>query len=332
MSQTKAILRKATRDNTKPLNILTYATHESVDSNFAQTGHNIYAIRRNDLKDWDNRYRPVPNNYILLDKDLGEHGIPGWVDFDLVLSQNKFAHFDLSKQIASQLNIPLLNLEHCLPEQPITPQQQEWIRQRFECSGNIFISSYSQEAWGYDDSNSYVVRHMCNENLFSPNPFLRQQPYILSVANQFRERNHLLNFDGWARCVNGLPVRLVGDNPGLSQAARSVEELVQEYQRATIFFNSSTVSPLPSSLVDAMMAGLACVSTATCMIVDVIEHGVTGFISNDEKELRGYLELLLEDNDLATEMGRAARESAKALFSKERYVKEWNTILYNACR
>jgi glycosyltransferase involved in cell wall biosynthesis len=49
-------------------------------------------------------------------------------------------------------------------------------------------------------------------------------------------------------------------------------------------------------------------------------------MSNDEGELRGYIEKLLADPELADKMGQAARETIKEKFSEERFVNEWNTI------
>ena len=73
-----------------------------------------------------------------------------------------------------------------------------------------------------------------------------------------------------------------------------------------------------------MSCGCACVSTATCMIPDIIENGVNGFISNDEDELRGYIETLLKDEDLRSKLGAAARQTILDDFSEEKFINNWN--------
>lgn len=331
MSQIKAILRKATRKQNEPLNILSFCTHEAYETNLANTTeHNFYAIRRNDLKDWNPKYRNVPDNYILLDKDYGEYGIPSWVDFDLVLSQNKFAHFQLAQQIAAFLNIPLVTLEHCLPQTELSPMQLLEIRDKFNGQYNVFISEYSRDKWMCNLPNTTVIRHMIEDDVFKPNPNIERQNYILSVVNLWKDRDYFCNYYGWERTTQGLPVRVVGDNPGLSLPANTLDDLITEYQTAKIFYNTSTISPIPSSLIEAAACGCAIVSTNTCLIPETFEHGKNAFLSNDENELRGYLELLLNDDELAYKMGQAARENVQEVFNKDRYKQQWNDLFWKA--
>ena len=143
---------------------------------------------------------------------------------------------------------------------------------------------------------------------------------------------YCLNYKGWKRVTEGFPVRVVGDTPGLSEAAKDVSELVSEYQTSSIFFNSSTISPVPTSLLEAMSCGCAVVSTATCMIPEVIEHGVNGFISNNEEELKNYIQQLINDPQLAAKMGDAARKTVVEDFSEQKFINNWNEIFDLAYR
>ena len=97
-----------------------------------------------------------------------------------------------------------------------------------------------------------------------------------------------------------------------------------EYNSAKVFLNTSTISPVPTSLLEAMSCGSAVVSTATCMIPEIIENGVNGFISNDEEELKSYIKTLLEDDELRSKMGTAARETVLNNFSEEKFINNWN--------
>lgn len=330
-SQTKAIIRKATREPNEKLNIISWSTHENVDSLFSKLGHTVYALQKKDWKKWQPRYRPMPQNFILLDEELGEYGLPNWVDYDLVLAQNVAAHGREAYQIAASLNIPLVIIQHCLPPHDLSNQEQEQVRNSFPGATNVFISEMSRKAWGFNEENAHVIRHTVDFDLFKPNPDIKRGNYILSVANQFRERDYYLNFQGWARCIDGLPVRLVGDNPGLSVSSKDCFELAQEYQQASIFFNSSVISPIPSSLLDGAAAGCAIVSTNTCQIPSFFTHKEDAFLSNDENELRHYLKTLVEDEALAREMGDKARKRVEKECDFNRYQSEWNSLLYKVC-
>jgi glycosyltransferase involved in cell wall biosynthesis len=189
---------------------------------------------------------------------------------------------------------------------------------------NIFISDFSKKAWGVD-YNSLVIHHGIDSETFKPLD-INKEDYILTVANDFVNRDYCLNYKGWQRVTNGLKTRLVGDTKGLSQSASSIEELAEEYNKCLVYFNSSTLSPIPTSLLEAMSCGCAVVSTATCMIPEIIQNGVNGYISNDEAELKHYLNTVMSDVELRKELGNNARKTITEMFSENNFIKKWNEI------
>jgi glycosyltransferase involved in cell wall biosynthesis len=121
-------------------------------------------------------------------------------------------------------------------------------------------------------------------------------------------------------------VRILGDTPGLSQPAPSILALVNEYQSSRIFINTSTISPVPTALLEAMACGCACVSLATCMIPEIIQDGVNGIVSNDEKVLRDACEYLLNNEEFAIQLGQNARQTIVEHFHKDRFLNQWNNV------
>jgi hypothetical protein len=324
-----SIIRQVTRTPDEPLNILTFPTHERYETGLCLTGHNFYAYRAEGIKDWNTDYAPLPDNYTLLDPRLELQQIPDYVEFDLILSQNKFGQFQHAYPLSKQMRLPVVSLEHTLP----MPQWSEAERHQLKNMRglmNVFISEYSLGQWNWDNMNdTTVVHHMVDTDVFSYAGYrsdIQPKNHILSVVNDWMNRDWCCNFQGWQRITNGLPVRVLGDTPGLSEPAPSTEALVREYQQARIFLNTSTISPVPTALLEAMACGCAVVSTATCMIPEIIENGVNGFISNDEFELRKQCELLLNDPSMALKMGKAAVETIEKKFNKERFVDQWNTV------
>ena len=77
-----------------------------------------------------------------------------------------------------------------------------------------------------------------------------------------------------------------------------------------------------------MACGCAVVSTATCMIPEIIEHEKNGLISNDPNELRQFLELLLKDDQLAQHLGQEARNTMVNKYNLTRHIDNWNKIFY----
>jgi hypothetical protein len=308
----------------KKLNILTSPAHERYESNLAKTGHNFYAWQGNGFKKWNENFAKIPDNYVILNGN-GVDQIPLFTDIDVILSHHKFGHFQLFSQISRALQIPLIQLEHTLPT---TGMPESNLKQMSMMNGhiNVFISEYSSSEWR---SNGEIMHHGVDTELFSPSTGDRDC-VVLSVVNDWINRDWCCNFQGWKRITHQLPVKVVGDTPGLSKPAKDINHLANLYKYSRIFLNTSTVSPIPYSLLEAMSSGCACVSTATCMIPEIIEHGVNGFISNDENELRKYTIQLLKDEELARKLGNAARQTILEKFSLPYFINRWNQIFENA--
>lgn len=321
------LLSRATRDDGEPLNILTCPTHERAESALARTGHRFWAYRSREVKDWNRNYAPVPENYVLLNPAKGDRQIPLEVDFDLVLSQNKFGQISLLSRFARLWQVPLISLEHTLP---LPNWDERRLKQLREMRGdiNVFISHYSVDKWGWDplDPSVRVIHHGIDTDAFSPDPTIERKPHILSVVNDWKNRDVFCGYSLWREATGGLPVRPVGDTPGLSRPAASVADLANEYRTAGVFINTSLVSPVPTSLLEAMACGCPVVTTANCMMPEFIEHGKNGLMSNDPRELREFCQLLLSDRELAEELGRNARQTIMERFSMEAFVRAWNGV------
>ena len=323
-SQTRSIISKATSKKDK-YNILTFDTHERYQSQLAKTGHNFYSFRYDGCKEWDENYARKPENYYVLPNNT----IFNWLDFDFILSQSKFGQFQASQNINQQLHLPVVSLEHTLPIPSWPDQQTDGFRTMLG-DLNVFISDYSAKEWRMCDDYK-VIKHCVDTEVFKPKAHKRNKS-VLSVVNDFANRDYCCNYSGWQRITKDLPVRLVGNSPGLSEPAKDIDDLVDEYRKAGVFLNTSTVSPVPTSLLEAMACGCAVVSTATCMIPEIIENGVNGFISNDESELRSYVEQLLEDPELAGRLGAEARKTVTEKFSEQEFINNWNEVFDLAYR
>jgi len=319
-NQTIDIIRRAVGGKPDKYNILTFPTHERYESQLCKTGHNFYSFSAEGQKTWDNSYAPRPDNYYILPQNAIYQGIR----YDFILSQSKFGQFQVASQINNMLQVPLVSLEHTVPIPHWPPEQADTMK-AMKGDKNIFISEYSMNAWDIGDVPTQIIHHGVDSGLFSPSK-VEKKPHILSVANDFVNRDYCLNFKGWQRITQGLDVRLVGATEGWSEPAPSTEALVVEYNSAQIFLNTSTLSPIPTSLLEAMSCGCAVVSTSTCMIPEIIKHRKNGMISNNEDNLRRYITELLENEDMRRDLGEAARATVLEKFSEETFVNNWNVL------
>lgn len=322
------ITRKATRHPGEPLNILTYCTHERVESHLAKTGHNFYAIQGEGIKTWNERYAPIPTNYVILNGKRGDFQVPAEVDFDLILAQS-IGHFQISLPLSKQFHLPLVRYEHTLPV-------KEWglsrIQQMRQMDGdlNVFISEFSKEAWLFKDApNARVVHHGLDVEKFAPGQKQRQ-PVLLSVVNDWVNRDYFCGFNFWREATSGLPTKVFGSTPGLSEPAKDVEELIDGYQTSQIFINSSIFSPIPTAVLEAMACGCAVISTGTCMLPEVIAHGENGILCSSPEEMKQACSSLLNNPEECRRLGQNARKTIEERFSLDRYVTEWNQIFEEA--
>lgn len=300
--------------------ILTFPTHERYETQLCKTGHDFYSFSLPKSKKWNTSQTEIPDNYYI----LPESSLCEYIQYDLILVQSKFWQFQVAQQINQKLCIPIVCLEHTLPTpQTISPDNISMMKNMLG-DMNIFISEYSKEAWGVN-YNTFVVHHGIDSETFCPKD-IEKENTILTVANDFVNRDYCLNYYGWKRVTDGLTTKLIGDTKGLSVSAKNTEDLVNDYNKCSVYFNSSTLSPIPTSLLEAMSCGCAVVSTATCMIPEIITNGENGFISNDENELRQYIEKLMNDTDLRNKIGSNARKTIQDKFSEQKFVNEWNNI------
>jgi glycosyltransferase involved in cell wall biosynthesis len=149
------------------------------------------------------------------------------------------------------------------------------------------------------------------------------------VVNDWPNRDWCCGYNLWQQTVQGLPVKVFGKSPGFSEPAESTEHLRDIYQSSRIFYNTSLHSPVPTVLLEAMACGCAIVSTATCMIPEIIKNGENGLISNDPRELRAYLELLINNEQMAKRLGENARKTIEEKYNLDIFVKKWDNLLYN---
>lgn len=323
-NSTKRILGLTNKVPKDKYRILTFPTHERYQTQLCKTKHDFYEFNLPKQKKWNLDQCPFPANYY----SLPESELYSCLDYDFILSQSKFWQFQVASQISSTLNIPIISLEHTVPLLGIQPNEQIENMQKMIGNINIFISEHSKNQWNIP-VDSHVIKHGVDTEVFKPDFDIKKEKRILTVANDFANRDYCLNYSGWKRITTGLPVKLIGDNPGVSVSV-PIEILVREYNKSLIYLNTSTLSPIPTSLLEAMSCGCAIVSTATCEIPNIINNGYNGFISNDEKELTEYINLLLNDDTLANTLGSNARKTIQEQFSEQTFINEWNNLLDTA--
>ena len=334
MSQIKSIIRQSIR-NDDQLNIITFPVFERTESFlFSNMNHNFYALMHPSWKDWKTEYAPIPSNYHLLNiqKDPRDQ-LPSWITPDVVFSQNRMAHYPTAKFYANKYNIPIITCEHMSAHPKI---QEAFKRQMRSMTGDIdiFVTDLVRESWGFPPEHGRVIHNAVDPELFKRDEEIEKQGYILTVANDFVGRDIYCGYNVWDATVGHLyekklPVRLVGDNRGLSEPARNTGELVKFYNEASLLLSTTLVSSLPTTIIEAMSCGLPIVSTGTTIIPTLlVKHGHNGFISetNNPRELAEYCKVLTDDPKMCEEMGQNARRWVEENFSCVEFLSQYKEV------
>lgn len=153
----------------------------------------------------------------------------------------------------------------------------------------------------------------------------------LRVANHVTAKAAFLDWDFHQRCFgSGVPCKLVGENPDMPgiEPAAGWDELKELFRSHRFFVH--TANPIYEdgynlASLEAMATGMpiVCNESPSCPI----EHGVSGFVSNDPDELREGALRLLADAALARQMGEAARARAAERFSLGAFVDAWRRVI-----
>lgn len=103
------------------------------------------------------------------------------------------------------------------------------------------------------------------------------------------------------------------------------ERMVELYDQADVYINSSSIDNMPNSIVEAYACGLPVVSTDAGGIPYIVEHERTGLLAPvDDHEALGAAALrVLADDELALALSRNGRSQCEAEFTWDTVTREW---------
>lgn len=163
---------------------------------------------------------------------------------------------------------------------------------------------------------------------------------IMTACHDMISRPQHCYLSTYIGSTEGYPRKLFGrhnEELKIDGGMVAYEELKNEYRNNRVYMYTGTHSaPYTLNFIEAMMTGIPIVAIgskiadfsgrASTEVPKFIENGVDGFVSDHIYELRQHLDTLLNDLDLAKEIGRKGREKAIQLFGKDTIKQQWNNL------
>jgi glycosyltransferase involved in cell wall biosynthesis/2-polyprenyl-3-methyl-5-hydroxy-6-metoxy-1,4-benzoquinol methylase len=312
--------------------ILTFNWHESYLHLLSKTGYEFDVVEKEKagIYGWIEAIRPVPPNCRLLSEEVAREGLQAGT-YDRIIAHN-LEDLLFTRQWAVPKVLVfhnMLSTEIALSGKAIDKKAYlERVAQLFAEIRDltlVFISEAKKLDWGFE--GEIILPGVDPEDY---NGYDGQEASVLRVGNGLKERDIMLGYSLQERVVGGLPSMILGLNAHIPEAyvPRDWDEY-RGFLRGHRVFLNTTLEPYEDgynlAMLEAMATGMPIVSTTNRS--SPIEDGVSGFLSEDESELRERLEALLKHRSLGISIGRRARQAVLDRFPIQVFVDRWAAVL-----
>lgn len=283
----------------------------------------IVGLRGRHTQKWDENMRPVPPNarLVRLEEVLRDRR-----RYECIVCHNLTDLLD-SKAIESpRLLVIHETLDSAMREQRAGVSGENFraaVARFVEVTGThvVAISKLKGRSWGFEDD---VV-----PSAVDPADYLPWNGTVASglrVANHIHRRPYTLLWEFHQKAFGGLPVTIVGHNPDMPGVAPSANwpDLKEKFSGHRFYIHTADPALEDGynlATLEAMAAGLPVLGNRNP--TSPVEHGVSGFLSDDPQELRQHALRLLADRELAGRMGSAARDVIVKRFSPKRFATDF---------
>jgi glycosyltransferase involved in cell wall biosynthesis len=177
--------------------------------------------------------------------------------------------------------------------------------------------------WDNNSTPSKVIDHgvMVDQNV----EYTGELNKGIVVINGIVKRGRRLGYDVFKKVREKIPLDIVGmfseDAGGLGEINnRELSAFIANYR---FFFNPIRYTSLGLSVCEAMMTGLPVVGLATTEMAVTVTNGYSGYVHTDVDFLVDKMQMLLDNQQKAIELGRGARQTANERFNIERFKTDW---------
>jgi hypothetical protein len=313
---------------------LTWSTHESFNYELCKTGHRFdFLIPPTQVPwrdGWDSRSRPLPSNARLIGHtpDFDLPSLVGHYDVALCQTLEQFL-------LVERFSIPKVFLAHGAPGIPPEFPSSRATRAALQLTRRlgdtpiVYVGQFPRKHW---ELPGIEIAPLPDPADYVDFAWHGDEPAALTVGHHMVDRPFDTGFHVHQQVVrDDIPHVIVGNNPKTpgAVAAPSWDDLRRCYQRYRCYL-STTPSGGSMAAHEAATAGMPLVVLDVPGIEFVTEHGVHVLRAPDAEGLRREVRRLLDDHELARQIGAHGRENFLRRRSFAEFLGNWDRVLRSA--
>jgi glycosyltransferase involved in cell wall biosynthesis len=306
--------------NNRTLRVLTWHIHGSYLYYLTQTPCAFYLPKKNSTEEgYGGRTPGFPWGENVIDvpaEDVKD------IDFDCILFQSKKNYLEDQYTILSeeQRKLPKIYLEHDPPRE--VPTDTKHVVDDVNML-LVHVTHFNNLMWDNNHTPSAVIDHgvMVDGDV----KYTGELNKGIVVINGIVKRGRRLGYDVFNKVREKIPLDIVGmfseDAGGLGEINnRELSSFIAKYR---FFFNPIRYTSLGLSVCEAMMTGVPVIGLATTEMAVTIKNDYSGYVHTDVDLLIDKMQLLLENQEKAAELGRGAQQTANERFNIGRFKMDW---------
>jgi glycosyltransferase involved in cell wall biosynthesis len=220
-------------------------------------------------------------------------------------------------------DVPAVYVEHNAPQGRIAEMQHP-AADRPDVT-LVHVTHFNDLFWDAGTTRTRVIEH----GVLDPGyRYTGELARVAVVINEAGRRGRVTGTDLLGRLNGDWPVDLFGIGAAELGGIENLPQanLHREMAKRRVYVHPVRWTSLGLSLIEAMHLGMPVVALATTEVPEAIPPEV-GVVSTDVAVLRAGIRVLMQDRDLARELGLAARTAALARYGLARFLAEWNGLL-----
>ena len=243
------------------------------------------------------------------------------LQLDCILFQDEYCYKTAQYEVLSeqQRELPKIYLEHHPPKQHPTNAKHFVDDQNVQL---IHVNHYNALMW---DNNQLPVKVIESGVSTDPVVFSGKKASGVMVLEEGPADERVTGMDIFRQVKEVLPIDVIQIGKD-NVTYRNLPEKIIEHR--FLFCPDRYASPA-LSVYQAMMMGMPVAGLATTELPTVLSNEISGFVDSDLNYLICRMKDLLDNRQLAVQMGLEARKSAIQRFSLNRFLADWKQVLKN---